>query len=266
MRTKPVQTEERRRLLEEQINAVERLIAEYLTVEAAAASVGVSTDSLTLWRSGKTLARGLIRRKLLAAAVAMTKNANRLQPERGGVFPRFDIEPEKREKLEIQLRKLRLAPPPVRADNLRNLLNRSRLSITTLAREIGIHENTLKDYLNPQYTRLMSLKTAGKIEAFRQKLEGGGVAPISLEERLKKALEILLGKKIVAEGFYERDLRRTRAAEKLSAATGLSSRAIRRYFPPFEFAERRLPEYVVEALEQAAAEHGDLLSSPDFSG
>lgn len=255
----------RQELLNEQQNLVGQILEKLGSVEAAAVYIGVSTDSINNWLKDEddaVIAKGLTRQKLLDAAQRL-KTGDIKPPvalKRGGGGDRYDIEPDKRAQLETKLIELRLMPPEVRAATLRELLEKSKLTIAALAREIEIHENTLKDYLNPEYTRLMTLATAQRIQALQEKLEE------KLEEesdsprkRLEKALSTLLSEEIVRKGFEKRDWRRMQAAEIIAPKVGLSARNVRRYLPPLELTKRRLPLRVVEAFENAA-ESGSILS------
>lgn len=246
----------RQKLLREQHIAVEKLIAECGSVEAAAAHLGVSADSIHNWRK-ETVATGLTRAKLLES---VKKEVPKAPPKRGGRQPRYDVAPDKRHSLEKYLADMRLAPPELRAATLRALLEKSKLTIAAMAREIAVHENTLKDYLNPNYNRMMSLETAAKIAEFEKKITSEGSPRAKLIERLRQALLILLGAELVEGGFQERDWRRADAAKKIGTAAGISDRTVRRYFPPFQLDNSRVPATVVEAFEKAAKELGNVVS------
>ena len=243
-------------MLEEQHTAVEQLITECGSVEAAAAHLGVAASSVHNWRK-EIVATGLIRVKLLESV--KTDNP-KTTIKRGGSQPRYDIEPDKREILEKELADMRLAPPEVRAATLRALLDKSELTIAAMAREISVHTITLIDYLNPEYKRMMSLETAVKIVEFEKRIDRDGSPRTKLIERLKQALLTLLGAELVERGFYERDPRRAAAAKKIAVAAGISDRTVRRYFPPLKFENSRVPPTVVEAFEKAAASLGNVVS------
>lgn len=242
-------------MLNEQKNAVDELIARLGTVEAVASYLGVSTDSVTHWRNRKVAAKGLARRKLLQALEDTAEmESESAAPQSGRHFSK-----KTRRNIETELKKLELAPPSVRAATLRELLTISGFSIAALARELKIHENTLKYYLDPECEILMTLDTARKIYEFSENLKGKPVSEVSLQARLENALRKLLGDKILKNGFYDRDIRRAIAAGKISANTNLHERTIRRYFPPLK--NRRFPPAVVEAFEKAAEELGNIIDS-----
>lgn len=259
MKTETEKLEDRQKLLREQKKAVKQLINDCGSVEAAAGFVGVSPDSFFNWRSGRAVAKGLIRKKLLESMEDGKKTSSPKASKRGGSQPRFDIKQEERKRQEKQLEKLGLAPPSVRVSNLRTLLEQSGLSITALARALALHENTLQNYLNPAYQRLISPSTAVRIQAFKDKIDRNLPGPSSLEDRLKLSLEKLLGAELVDKGFNARDWRRAATAKKISEHTGLHTRTVRRYFPPLNLKNRRIPPHVVEAFEKAAEELGNLL-------
>lgn len=243
-------------MLEEQHIAVEQLITECGSVEAAAALLGVSADSIFNWRK-EIVATGLIRNKLLEA---VKKTVPKSAAKRGGSQPRYDVESGKRQQLEKELADMRLAPPEIRAATLRALLEKSKMTIAALARALAVHENTLKDYLNPNYKRMMSLETATKIVEFEKTIESEGSPRAKLIERLRQALTVLLGEELVERGFHERDWRRAEAAKKIAPAAGISDRTVRRYFPPLNLDNSRVPITIVEAFEKAADELGNVIS------
>lgn len=246
----------RQKLLKEQHIAVEQLIIECGSVEAAAAHLGVSADSIHNWRK-EIVATGLIRAKLLEA---VKTDVPKTATKRGGSQPRYDVEPDKRKLLEEALGDMRLAPPEIRAATLRALLEKSKLTIAAMAREISVHENTLKDYLNPNYSRMMSLETAEKIAEFEKRINSEGSPRAKLIERLRQALLVLLGAELVERGFHERDWRRSEAAKKIATVAGISDRTVRRYFPPLQLENSRVPETIVEVFEKAAEELGNVVS------
>lgn len=264
MNTKDEKKRTRQILLEEQQIAVEVLITATGSIQAAADYLDVSVDSINRWRKEGVLAQEITRQKLLDAAKnAATGTFRQELPirKRGGSQPRYDLKSEERHDLESQLIILRLAPPEVRAATLKALLEKTKLSIPELARALGVHRNTLNDYLNPKYKRMMSLETASKIEEFERVTSSQSEPEGTPPARLQKALTTLLGEELVEKGFHARDWRRANAAEKIAAVSGLNVRTIRRYFPPLTINDRRLPLWVVEAFEKAAEQLGDVTGS-----
>lgn len=249
-------------LLDEQEEAVETLLERLGTVEAVADSLGVSTDSVSLWRQRKRVAKGLTRQKLLSVVRQIGNSVMEAKssiPNRGRKLTK-----DRRNQIKLELKKLKLAPPEVRAATLRALLSKSGLTITALADAFGIHENTLKYYLDPNCEMLMKTETAMRIADFAKKLKAGP-APKNLKQRLEAALEKLIGKDLLSTGFFDWDPRRAAAANKISTFTGLHNRTVRRYLPPLK--SKRIPEAVVAAFELAAADLGNILQensgSPD---
>lgn len=255
----------RAELLTDQQQAIKLIVTEFGSMERAATAIGVSSESLFNWRSGRHLAQGLTRRKLFR----MLENLPRLDQTdtdesvrptavRGG--SRI-ISPENVKRHQKKLAKLNLEPPDVRVETVSRLLANSGLTRKLLAARLEVHANTLQDYLNPAYESLMKLATARKIKTIEKNLEKrkSGWSDNSPAERLGTALKTLLGKELVKSGFKKRDKRRIIIAEKLSRVTGLHTRTIRRYLPIIDLKiNRRFSPHVIEAFEKAASELGNI--------
>ena len=249
-------------LLREQQQAISLITKKVGSIEAAAGIIGVSPESLFNWRSGRHIAQGLTRRKLLKkvnelSALGAASGVDDLSA-RGGSRTKNKKD---RRKLREKLFEMQLEPPAVRARTVSQILADSKLSQKQLAGRLAVHVNTLRDYLNTEYTSLMKLSTARKIEHLKKQLEKTDPEEDQAAVRLTKALEKLLGAKLVEEGFEKRDHRRIKVAEELSRATGLHTRTIRRHLPLIDFKKRRrFSPHVVEAFEKAAAELGNIVA------
>lgn len=248
---------DRKILIDEQKQIIDELLASLGTVERVAEFVGVSPDSINNWMKRATVAKSLYRKKLLAAHKQLSTEKTTVPDEkrRRHASPRGKLNTTKHEKI---LKELKLHPPKTRVSFLHKLLDESKLSIYKFALKIKIHENTLKKYLNPEYSSPMNLETARRISEFAEDLKNNGVSADTNKERLEKALLTLLGENIFKEGFYPRDIRRAQAVEKISAHTKLATRTVRRYLPPVD--NKKIPDVVVEAFEKAADDLGLIVS------